>query len=146
MASVGTYLNFYGEAEDAFNFYKSVFGSEFQGEIQRYGDMPPMDGAPPLPDNEKDFVMHVGLPILGGHLLMGSDVSSSHGGDGLVKGNNFYVSLAPDTRAEADRLFAALSEGGKVESPMTEEFWGDYFGSIKDRFGIQWIISTASKD
>jgi PhnB protein len=146
MATVSTYLNFAGEAEDAFNFYKTVFGTEFQGELMRMGDVPPMEGAPAIPEEEKRYVMHVSLPILGGHLLMGSDVPSSHGGKGLVKGNNFYVSLAPDTRADADRLFAALSEGGTVESPMQEEFWGDYFGSLKDKFGIQWIISTSSKD
>lgn len=146
MASVGTYLNFRGEAEEAFTFYKSVFGTEFVGEISRMSDVPPMDGQPDVPENEKDFVMHVSLPILGGHLLMGSDVPSTMGGEGLLKGNNFYISLHPDTRAEADRLFAALSEGGTVESAMREEFWGDYFGSLKDRFGIQWMVSTQSKD
>jgi PhnB protein len=146
MATVGTYLNFKGEAEAAFTFYKSVFGTEFTGEISRFGDMPPHEGQPAIPEGEKALVLHVGLPILGGHLLMGSDVPSSMGGDGLIKGNNTYISLHPDTRAEADRIFAALSEGGKVEMGMSEEFWGDYFGSLKDRFGVQWMISTQSKD
>ncbi|HWV25494.1 MAG TPA: VOC family protein [Thermomicrobiales bacterium] len=146
MATVGTYLNFAGETEEAFNFYKSVFGGEFMGEMARFSEMPPMEGQPALPENEKNWVLHVSLPILGGHLLMGSDVPSAMGGDKLVKGGNFYISLHPDTRVEADRLFAALSEGGTVEMPMTEEFWGDYFGSFKDRFGVQWMISTQSKD
>jgi PhnB protein len=146
MSSVGTYLNFAGQAEEAFNLYKSAFGTDFTGEISRFGDMPPHEGQPELAEDEKALVLHIGLPILDGHLLMGSDVPSSMGGDGLIKGNNTYISISPDSRADADRLFAALSEGGKVESPMTEEFWGDYFGSFKDRFGVQWMISTQSKD
>jgi PhnB protein len=144
MAGVSTYLNFAGEAEAAGNLYKSVFGTEFDGEISRFGDLPPTEGMPPLPEEEKNWVMHLSVPILDGHKLMISDVASSWGGDGLVKGNNFYISIHPDTRAEADRLFAALSEGGKVESEMKEEFWGDYFGSFKDRFGVQWMISTTA--
>jgi PhnB protein len=146
MASVGTYLNFAGEAEEAFAFYKTVFGTEFTGDISRFGDMPPQEGQPGIAEDEKALVLHIGLPILDGHLLMGSDVPSSMGGDGLVKGNNTYISLNPDTRAEADRLFTALSKGGEVEMGMSEEFWGDYFGSLKDRFGVQWMISTQSKD
>jgi PhnB protein len=146
MASVGTYLNFAGEAEAAFNFYKAAFGTEFTGEISRFGDMPAHEGQPELAEGDKALVLHIGLPILGGHLLMGSDVPSSMGGDGLIKGNNVYISISPDTRVEADRLFAALSEGGEIESQMTEEFWGDYFGTFKDRYGVQWMISTQSKD
>lgn len=145
MASVGTYLNFVGQTEEAFTFYKSVFGGEFQGDLSRFGDMPPMEDGPQLPDEEKTMVLHVALPILGGHLLMGSDVPPSMGGDGHIKGNNTYVSLHTDTRAEADRLFAALSAGGEIEMAMSEEFWGDYFGSFTDRFGIQWMISTPAE-
>jgi PhnB protein len=144
MAGVSTYLNFVGEAEAAGNFYKSVFGTEFDGEIMRFGDLPPSEEMPPLPEEEKSWIMHMQLPILDGHKLMISDVASTWGGDGLVKGNNFYISVHPDSRAEADRLFAALSEGGTVESAMSEEFWGDYFGSCKDRFGVQWMVNAAS--
>jgi len=144
MSSVGTYLNFQDETESAFNFYKTVFGTEFSGEISRFGDMPPAEGQPELPENEKNLVLHVGLPILGGHLLMGSDVPPSMGFP-FVKGTNTYISLHPDTRTEADRLFAALAEGGDVEMEMTEQFWGDYYGALKDRFGVQWMISTQSK-
>lgn len=146
MASVSTYLNFAGQAEEAANFYKDVFGTELDGEIMRFGDLPPSEDMPPLPEEEKDWVMHLSLPILAAHKLMISDVATSWGGDGLVKGNNYYISIHPDTRAEADRLFAALSQGGTVEMAMNEEFWGDYFGSFKDRFGVQWMISTSSKD
>lgn len=145
MASVSTYLNFRGEAEAAGTFYKTVFNTEFDGEISRFGDLPPSDDMPPLPEEEKDWIMHLSLTIPGGHTLMISDVASSWGGDGLVKGNNFYISVHPETRAECDRLFAALAEGGEVESEMSEEFWGDYFGSLKDRFGVQWMLNTSAK-
>lgn len=146
MASVGTFLHFHGEAEAAFTFYKSVFGAEFTGDISRYGDLPPTEDAPEITEDDKGLVMHVGLSITGGHLLMGSDVPSAMGGDGLVKGNNVNICLMPDTRTEADRLFAALSEGGSVEMAMADMFWGDYFGSLTDRFGIQWMITVQSKD
>lgn len=146
MAGVSTYLNFAGEAEAAGTFYKDVFGTEFDGEISRFGDLPPNEEMPPLPEEEKSWVMHLSVPILGDHKLMISDVASSWGGGGLVKGNNVYISLTVDSRAEADRLFAALSEGGTVEMAMNEEFWGDYFGSFKDRFGVQWMVSTSAKE
>lgn len=146
MATVSTYLNFAGEAEAAGTFYKNVFNIEFYAAISRFGDLPPGEEMPPLPENERNWVMHLSLTIMGSHTLMLSDVPSSWGGNGLVKGNNFYISIHPDTRVEADRLYAALSDGGKVESAMSEEFWGDYFGSFKDRFGVQWMINTQSKD
>jgi PhnB protein len=146
MAGVNTYLNFAGQAEEAGNFYKNVFGTGFHDDILRFGDLPPNEDMPPLPEEEKNWVMHLSVPILGDHKLMISDVASSWGGDGLVKGNNFYISLNVDSRAEADRLFAALSEGGTVEMAMNEEFWGDYFGSFKDRFGVQWMVSTSAKE
>lgn len=145
MAKVSTYLNFNGNTEEAFNFYKSVFGSEFEGgRIMRFGDMPPQEGIPPLNDKMKNMVMHVAIRITGGHYLMGTDAVEELG-QTLTKGNNVYISLHPDSRSEADQLFKALSEGGKVEMPMQEQFWGDYFGSFADKFGIQWMINTESK-
>jgi PhnB protein len=144
MAQTNTYLNFTNTCEEAFTFYKSVFGTEFIGGIARMGDTPPMEGQPTLSDADKRLVMNVQLPILGGHVLMGSDAPESMGFK-LIQGNNFYIALDPDTRADADRLFAALSAGGKVEQPMSEMFWGDYFGSLVDKFGIQWLINCTSK-
>jgi len=142
---VSTYLNFAGNTEEAFNFYKSVFGTEFAGQgIMRMGDAPPQEGQPELSEADKRLVMHVGLPILGGHMLMGTDATESMGFT-LTQGNNIYISLSPDSREEADRLFAALSEGGEVEMPMADQFWGDYFGSLVDRFGIRWMINYTNQ-
>lgn len=143
MATVSTYLNFNGQAEEAFTFYKSVFGTEFDGGIMRMGDVPPSEDMPGPSDADKDLIMHVQLPILGGHILMGSDVPSHYGQ--TTVGTNVYISLHPDTREEADRLFAALSEGGEVEEAMSEQFWGDYWGAFKDRFGVQWMINVSSQ-
>lgn len=146
MASVSTYLNFNRNTEEAFNFYKSVFGTEFQGEgIMRMGDVPPQEGQPPLAEEDKNLVMHVMLPILNGHQLMGSDCSESMGFS-LKFGNNSYINLEPDTRAETERLFNALSEGGKIEMPLQDMFWGDYFGSLADKFGVQWMFNCAGKE
>lgn len=140
MATVSTYLNFRRETEEAFNFYKKVFGTEFLGEINRYGSMPPHEGVPPLSDADKNLVLHLALPILGGHLLMGSDIVDGMGFT-VDMGNNVQISLHPDSREQADELFAKLSEGGKVTSPMMDQFWGDYFGSFIDKFGIYWMIN-----
>ena len=144
MARVSTYLNFRRETEEAFNFYKSVFGGEFEGGINRMGEVPPQEGKPPLAEEDKNLVMHVALPILGGHMLMGTDAPESMGFT-LTEGNNIYINLEPDTRPEADKLFAALSEGGKVEMQLTEMFWGDYFGSLTDKYGIHWMFNCSSK-
>ena len=144
MARTNTYLNFVRSTEEAFNFYKSVFGTEFVGPIARFGDIPAQEGQPPMSDDDKQLVMNVQLPVLGGHLLMGSDAPESMGFQ-LNQGNNVYIALDPDTRAESDTLFASLSAGGKVEQPMQEMFWGDYFGSLVDRFGVQWLINCTSR-
>lgn len=144
MASVSTYLNFPGTTEAAFTFYRSVFGGDFIGGIHRFGDMPATAGQPPMAEADRQAVMHVTLAILGGHLLMGTDALASAGFT-LNVGNHSYISLSPDSRAEADRLFAALSAGGKVQSPMQDMFWGDYWGSFVDRFGVQWMVNCGSK-
>lgn len=145
MATVSTYLNFSRNTEEAFLFYKSVFGTEFSGPIMRFGNGPGCGpDQPPIAEADKNLVMHVCLPILGGHLLMGTDSPESMGFK-LNQGNNVYITLAPDTRAEADRLFAALSAGGKVEMPLQDMFWGDYFGSFRDKFGVQWMINCSAK-
>jgi PhnB protein len=142
MATVSTYLNFAGQTEEAFTFYKSVFGTEFvEGGIMRHGDVPVPEGQEGPDEADRDLVINVGLPILGGHLLMGTDVPESMGQ--VTQGNNVYITLHPDTRPEADSLFAALADGGTVEMPMAVQFWGDYFGSLVDRFGVQWMINVA---
>ncbi len=144
MARVSTYLNFARSTEQAFEFYKSVFGTEFSGGINRFKDIPPQPGQPPLTDADKDLVMHVELPILGGHVLMGTDAPESMGFS-VREGNNVFINLEPDTRAETERLFKALSEGGKVEMPLAEMFWGGYFASFSDRFGTRWMLNCTSK-
>lgn len=144
MASVSTYLQFNRTTEQAFEFYRAVFGGEFDGGIHRMGDAPPMPGQPPMADADKQLVMHVSLAILGGHVLMGTDAPGSMGFQ-LNQGNNVHVSLHPDTRAEADRLFHALAAGGKVEMPLQDMFWGDYYGSLSDRFGTCWMVNCSAK-
>lgn len=144
MASVSTYLNFYRNTEEAFNFYKSVFKTEFQGEILRMGDVPPQDGMPSFPEEDKNLVMYVLLPILGGHQLMGTDAPESMGFK-LNFGNNMHINLEPDTREETERIFKALSEGGQVTMELEDMFWGDYFGSFIDKFGVHWMINCAEK-
>lgn len=144
MARVSTYLNFPRTTEEAFLFYKSVFGTEFSAPIARFQDIPASPDQPPLAEADRNLVMHVELPILAGHVLMGTDAPESMGFT-LTPGNNLYINLEPDTRAETDRLFAALSRGGNVEMPLQEMFWGGYFGSLGDRFGVRWMFNCASK-
>jgi PhnB protein len=144
MAKVSTYLNFPNQTEEAFNFYKSVFGGEFIGGISRFGDIPPSPDMPAMAEEDKNLVMHIVLPILGGHHLMGTDAPESMGFR-VHFGNNVYLNLEPDTRAETKRLFDALSAGGKVEQELQDMFWGDYYGSCKDKFGVQWMFNCAEK-
>jgi PhnB protein len=144
MAKVSTYLNFPRTTEQAFAFYKSVFKTEYAGPIMRFGSNPACNTDQPMREEDKNLVMHVALPILGGHMLMGTDAPESMGFT-LKQGNNVYINLEPDTRGDTDRLFKALSEGGKVEMAPQEMFWGDYFGSLTDRFGTQWMFNCRSK-
>lgn len=144
MARTSTYLNFERSTEEEFNFYKAVFGTEFVNGIMRHRDVPAPEGQPGPREADRDLVINVQLPILGGHLLMGTDTPESMGFH-LQQGNNVSICLDPDTRADADRLFAALSAGGTAEMPMQEMFWGDYFGSLVDKFGIHWMIDCTSK-
>ncbi|MBK9401411.1 MAG: VOC family protein [Bacteroidetes bacterium] len=145
MARTSTYLNFPRCTEEAFNFYKSIFGGDFDGDgIARFSDIPVAEGMPPLPDNDKDLVMHIGLSILGGHMLMGTDAPESMGFK-VDFGNNVYINLEPDTREETKRLFDLLSEGGKVEMELQEMFWGAYFGSFTDKYGVNWMVNCSEK-
>src|SRR5512133_2684480 len=138
MARVSTYLNFTRNTEEAFNFYKSVFGGEFIGGINRFSEVPPQEGMPQPDEKDKNLVMHVSLPILAGHLLMGTDAAESMGFR-VVQGSNVYISLEPDTRTETKKLFDALSKGGQVEMELQDMFWGDYYGSCTDKFGVHWM-------
>ena len=135
------YLNFDGTAEEAMNFYKSVFGGEFAGNgIMRMSGAP---GTENLPENEKNRVMHVSLPISDGVVLMASDIIPSMGHK-LTQGNGNYICIAPDSKQEADRLFKGLSAGVVVDLTMVDQFWGDYFGSFKDKYGVYWMINYST--
>jgi PhnB protein len=142
MARVSTYLNFDRRTEEAFAFYRTVFGGDFSGPVHRFHEAPP-NPAHPLADVDLDLVMHVELPITGGHVLMGTDAPSSMGFT-VTAGNMVSINLEPDTRQEADRLFAGLADGGQVQMPMQDMFWGAYFGSLTDRFGVRWMINCAN--
>ena len=145
MAKVSTYLNFPRNTEEAFSYYKSIFGGEFCGDgITRLGDIPASDGMPQIAEKDKNLVMHVELPILGGHLLMGTDAPESMGFK-LNFGNNIQISLETDTRDETKRLFDALSAGGNITMELNDMFWGAYFGSCTDKFGILWMVSCNEK-
>jgi PhnB protein len=138
MTAINPYLNFMGNTEEAFKFYKSVFGGEFTS-VQRFKDTPEADKVPAA---ERDKIMHIALPIGKGVTLMASDVLESMG-QKLSVGNNFYLFVGAESTQEADRLFNGLSKGGKIEMPMQKMFWGDYFGMCADRFGVQWMVSFA---
>lgn len=129
------YLNFDGNAEEAFRFYQTVFGGEVF--IQKMNQAP---GAENLPENEKNRAMHVAITLSNGQHLMASDCLPS-AGHVLNVGNNNYISITPDSREEADRIFNGLSAGGKIEMPMADMFWGDYFGSFTDKFGVCWMVN-----
>ncbi len=142
MIKLNPYLNFMGRTEEAFTFYKSVFGGEFQM-FQRFEDVPN------LPDKEKmspadlKKIMHVSL-MIGTDVLMATDALES-AGHVLTVGNNISLTLSVDSKEEADKLFAALLVGGTVAMPMTDMFWGAYFGMVDDAFGIKWMISFDAK-
>jgi len=143
MKSVNPYLNFNGNAEEAFNFYKTVFGGEFQA-VQRLSDMPETPGMPPMAESERKKIVHISLPIGKANMLMASDVFEGYG-QGKVAGNNVHLSLEAETKAEADKIFNALSAGGKVTMPLGLQFWGAYYGMLTDKFGILWMMSFNEK-
>ena len=133
--SLNTYLFFDGNCRDAFELYRSVFGGEFR-ELETYGDGPPEVN---VPESEKDRIMHVSLPV-GSSVLMGSDTASGQGRP-PVQGTNIAISVVGESKEHCDEVFAKLSEGGEVEMPLQETFWGAYFGSWTDRFGVGWMIN-----
>ena len=137
MTKFNPYLNFAGNTEQAFNFYQSVFGGEFAS-VVRFKDMP-MVGVS-IPKETADKIMHIGLPIGKDQVLMGTDALESLG-QKLVQGNNVHISVHPDSKEEADRLFTSLSEGGEVQMPIADQPWGDYYGNFQDKFGVYWMIN-----
>lgn len=134
MSSLNPYLNFNGNTEEAFNHYKSVFGGEFTA-LMRFGDTP---GCEDMPETEKNGIMHVALPI-GSNMIMGTDVPKSM--EQVTFGTNSSISVSVDSREDADLFFNGLAAGGKVGMPMDDMFWGDYYGMLTDKFGVQWMIS-----
>ena len=135
--TLSIYVNFGGNCREAFEFYRSVFGGEFSN-VMAFSDMPPSDETP-IPDGWQDKVMHVSFPI-GNSVLMGSDMPPGFGPP-LTVGTNYSVSFGASSRDEADRVFAAISEGGQVTMDLADMFWGDYFGAVTDRFGVNWQVS-----
>ena len=136
MAGLNTYLNFKGNTEEAFNFYKSVFGGEFSA-IQRFKDTP--DGGK-LSAEDQEKLMHISLPIGSNSILMGTDALESMGHT-LTMGNNMQISVTPDSKEEAEKIFNGLADGANVTVPMTDMFWGAYFGMLTDKFGIVWMVN-----
>ena len=135
---IHAYLNFENTTEKAFRFYEKVLVGKLT-EFYRFGAMP-MEGGPELTPEQKNLVMHVGLQLPDGQMLMASDMLPGMGPK-RVEGNNFSISVHPDSRQEADRIFNALAEGGSITMPIADQFWGDYFGSLTDRFGVNWMVN-----
>lgn|SRR5690554_2523819 len=129
------YFNFDGKAEEAFEFYREVFGGELTK--MKMGDAP---GSEKMKEEEKNRMMHISLRVSDDLLLMASDIVPSMGHK-LKLGNQTYISISPDSRKEADRIFDKLSEGAEIEMPLADQFWGDYFGSLVDRYGIMWMVN-----
>ncbi len=142
MATTSTYLNLAGQTEAAFSFYREVFKTEFLAPPLRMRDIPGAGDGPGIGLADPDLIMHIELPIVGGHVLTGSDALPL-GGAVVVAGTSVLINLEPDTRAESKRLFSALSAGGSVTTPLHEALWGAYFGSVTDKFGVHWRVSFA---
>lgn len=139
MTTVNIYLTFEGNCKQAFDYYKSVFGGDFSY-VGTFGEMPPQEGMPPMSDAMKDQIMHISLPISKETHLLGSDTGGEWSPDFKV-GNNFSISVGTDSKEKADNFFNKLAEGGEIKMPIAPTFWGDYFGMLRDQFGINWMIS-----
>ena len=136
MAAINPYLNFNGNTEEAFNFYKSVFGGEFLA-VMRFKDNAE---CAKVSESDKNRIMHIALPIGNGNILMATDSLESLG-QKLTVGNNFYICLSPESKEEAEKLFNGLSADGKIEMPLQDMFWGASYGSFADKFGVQWMVN-----
>lgn len=143
MPRVSTYLNFMGTTEEAFNFYRRVFGTEFSAPISRMGEIPEGPGQPALSEEEQNLVLHVELPILGGHVIMGTDMLASRGHERRL-GNSMTINLELEDREETERLFGLLAEGGSDQFGLMDMPWGAYWGTCADRYGIRWMFNCTS--
>ena len=141
MAILNPYINFNGNAEEAFTFYKSVFGGEI-AMIVRFKDMPHHEN--PLSDEDANKIMHIALPIGKGNVLMATDFLESQG-QKMIEGNRHSLSISAQSREEADKIFNGLSKGGAIEMPIADSPWGSYFGLFKDKYGIQWMVDFDPK-
>lgn len=139
MTAINPYLHFLGNAEEVFNFYRSVFGGEFAS-VMRYGDMSGQKGCENMSDEDKKKIMHIALPLSGGNVLMATDAVGEYAKD-AVFGNNISLSIGADSKAEAEKVFNGLADGGTVTMPLGDTFWGAYFGMLKDKYGIQWMVN-----
>lgn len=137
MSAINPYINYKGNCEEAFEFYRSVFGGDFMGPKMTWDSV---EMGQPVPDAAKGKIMHMALPIGEGSVLMGSDCVEGFGPP-VEFGNNMSIAISPDSKEDADRLFDGLSAGGKVSMPMADAFWGGYFGAFTDKFGISWLIN-----
>jgi PhnB protein len=135
MATINPYINFNGNAEEAFNFYKSVFGGEFET-VVRFKDLEGPEF--PIPENDANKIMRIVLPI-GGNTLIANDVPESMGPVNENE-NRSKISVSTESRAEADKIFAGLTVGGTIEMPLGDSPWSTYFGMFRDKFGIEWTV------
>jgi len=135
MAAVNTFINFPGTTEEAFAFYKQVFGTEYEGDVMRLGD--------DAPEGTQNMIAHIALPTIGGHVLHGADAPKEMGFE-LVVGGNVYLMLEPDTHADTDTLFKALSEDGEVMQDLEVQPWGAYYGICVDKFGTKWVFNCTT--
>lgn len=143
MTTINPYLTFHGTCEQAFNFYKSVFGGDFPY-VGKFKDMPENPDYP-VSEADKEKIMHISLPISKETVLMGSDSSEAFGKT-TVEGNNFSISINTDSVEEVTRIYNELSEGGKIKMPLNKTFWGAYFGMFTDKFGIHWMVNCELKE
>ncbi len=139
MTTVNVYLNFNGNCEEAFNFYKSIFGGEFNY-IGRFNEMPPQEGMPAMSKEDGEKIMHVSLMISKETALMGSDTGGEWA-PSYIQGNNFSISVIVDSKEEAERIFNGLLKGGSITMPLEKTFWSELFGMLTDKFGINWMMS-----
>lgn len=138
MAKINPYLHFLGNTEEVFNFYKSIFGGEFVT-VMRYGEMRECDDMN-LSDEDKQKIMHIALPLSEEHVLMGTDAVGEHA-ESAVFGTNISISVSTDSKEEADKVFNGLADGAEITMPISDTFWGAYFGMLKDKYDIQWMVN-----